>query len=282
MKRRNYRSSLWLLMLLFMMTSCTSGGENPSFSISMKQASKALEDMSVDPAVPDRPVLVLSGWMVPRSFSQGMADDICKGIDRKHVVPLSFFGTASFNDSANTVVQTLEKRFPSDDEYETVEVDVVAFSMGGLIARYAAIPPTDAPMTATFAGKKSSSLRKRLNINRLYTICTPHKGAQLAPFGMLDPSARDMITDSDLLQALDQDYAVNHRFDLKAYARLHDLIVGEQNTAPEGEPIWWVGRTFSGIGHVFANRDPRILADILRELRQEQGFTRPPASPIPN
>ncbi len=57
--------------------------------------------------------------------------------------------------------------------------------------------------------------------------------------------------------------------------------MGEEHAALPGVAPWWVpsGFTFS---HILAAWDKRILADILRRLRNEEPFSSEPAAPFPN
>ncbi|QDU35074.1 hypothetical protein KS4_31520 [Poriferisphaera corsica] len=276
--------SSWMGILstcLIALGGCAKGRTNPSFPLTVKKAKHELDLMAASPKPIPRPLIILGGWMDPGFSSEGLNNLIKPAITETPIIAIAFFGSSSFNESANKLIQQLESQIPSDDPNQTVEVDVVAYSMGGLIARYAAIPPQWAPNTTTNFGSTPTSSRKRLNIKNLYTICTPHQGAALAWLGSFDPNARDMKVNSDFLIALDKDYSSNSRFNLRAYARLDDLIVGEQNTAPNDIPTHWVGRSLMGGGHFLADQDPRIIADILRNLRSEPAYTTFPSSPVP-
>ncbi|QQE13147.1 hypothetical protein JD969_06705 [Planctomycetota bacterium] len=282
--RKMFGWSMGLLSsVLIAVGGCAKGRVNPSFALPVKKAKHELDMMAENPKQLSRPVIVLGGWMDPGFSSEGMANFVRKTTQNTAVIPIAFFGSSSFDDSANKLVKALEDELPSIEANETVEVDVIAYSMGGLIARYAAIPPREAPVSSTtFGTVVATTTRKRLNIRNLYTICTPHKGASLAWLGSFDPNARDMKAGSDFLMHLDQDYSMNRRFELRTYARLDDVIVGEENTAPDDVPIWWVGRAAMGGGHSWAEQDPRILADILRHMRDEPTYTQMPPAPLPD
>jgi hypothetical protein len=74
--------------------------------------------------------------------------------------------------------------------------------------------------------------------------------------------------------------APRHGYRLFAYVRLGDGVVGEEHAAPPGVNAWWVpnGLSFS---HLLAGYDDRILADILRRLRDEEPYSIEPAAPLP-
>ncbi len=64
------------------------------------------------------------------------------------------------------VIDAVDQKFPSSDPEVTTEVDVIGYSMGGLAARYAAMPATAVNLS-----------KRRLQIGRLFTISSPHRGA---------------------------------------------------------------------------------------------------------
>ncbi|TVQ30881.1 MAG: hypothetical protein EA376_11495 [Phycisphaeraceae bacterium] len=151
----------------------------------------------------------------------------------------------------------MEARWPSSDPEWTTEVDVVAVSMGGLVAR----------LGATEAFAEGEEGRKRLRIRRLFTMATPHRGAALADLLALDSAASDMKRDSLLLRALDEALP-SSEYEIIPYARTRDWTVGASRAAPpDCEPIWVDGPAF--LSHATIAMDGRILIDIARRLRGE-------------
>ncbi|QDU35075.1 hypothetical protein KS4_31530 [Poriferisphaera corsica] len=271
----NGRGLFAALTLLFIITSSGCGFSsrvNPSFSTSYDDAKVELTQMSEDPVLLNRPVVVLGGWgdpgFVPTSISKRM--QLATGDTR--VIAVNFLGTGGFDESARKAVREVDEAFPSDDPNQTVEVDVIGFSMGGLVARYAAIPVSE-------TGEKK--FRKRLNIKNLYTISTPHKGAELAWTAWWDPSARAMMPGSDFIVRLNRDFKENHRYNTTAYTRLQDLIVGEENAAPDGVDLWWVDNRPFQTAHGNSGTDRRFLADIARRLRSEPPLALGKPAPFP-
>jgi hypothetical protein len=117
----------------------------------------------------------------------------------------------------------------------------------------------------------------------LFTIASPHTGADLASLPTFDSRARDMRAGSAFLARLNgetHDGDSSGDYQLFAYVRLEDGIVGEEHAAPPGVVSWWVpsGFTFS---HLLAAWDKRILADILRRLRDEEPYSTQPDAPLP-
>lgn len=240
---------------------------NPSFPLTTKQARVAWKEMKAEPKPFSRPVLVLSGIYDPGFVAHHIADELRDAAaDRAHVIPLSFFNFDTFERSAQRVVNRVEEAHRSESPDQTVEVDVVAFSMGGLVARQA----------ASFDAAQAQR-RKRLNIARLFTIASPHQGACLAWIPTFDSRVIDMRPDSQFLAQLNLEQP---GYELHAYTRLGDWIVGTANASPPTRHAWWVapGVSFS---HVFAGFDDRILADIARRLRGEAPYATEPPAPLP-
>jgi pimeloyl-ACP methyl ester carboxylesterase len=173
---------------------------------------------------------------------------------------VSFFTCPDLAACRDRLLRAVEQAFPGEDLTWTTEVDVVAQSMGGLVARYAALPPPDGQ-------------GRRLRIARLFTISTPHRGARLACLPTLHPLHRSMRPDSPIVAAL-QAALPQARYELYPYVGYHDLIVGREHAAPQGQTAWWVDTGPPGLAHLGAMLDPRIQADIARRLRGEPPFTR--------
>ena len=243
---------------------------NPSFPLTSGEAKAAIKQMHHDRKPLARPVIVLGGIHDPGLAPSHIADVIRDSVpdaDRPRVYDIAFLETWSFDSCADKLIRKLEARFPSENSHESTEVDVVAFSMGGVVARHAA------------SDNYASRHGRRLRIARLFTISSPHQGAKLASLPTFDERAKDMRPDSPFLTALNAD-AGGTAYPLFAYVRLEDTVVGEEFAAPPGMRAWWVGRglTFS---HTLAAHDERILADILRRLRYEEPYSTDPAAPLP-
>jgi pimeloyl-ACP methyl ester carboxylesterase len=174
---------------------------------------------------------------------------------------------SDFDTLRDRLIAKVDQAFGSgDDEAQTVAVDVIGFSMGGIISRYAAMP---------IEGKR------RLNIRRLYTISSPHRGAAWATIFSPDSLVRDMHADSAFLAGLDE-VLPTADYELTCYVRLGDHVVGPQNAAPEGVPLWWVPSDPFTESHMDAAKDPRIVADIARRLRGEMPMSEIVPTPLPD
>ena len=256
---------------------CATGPVNPSLPITSADAEADIRRMRDEPRTLDRPVVVLAGWADPFFANTYWRDTLRKtGVERDRIVDLSFLGRWTLASCREKVLAEVEKAWPSDDPEWTREVDVVAFSMGGLVARASAAPARD-----------DAQNPRRLRIARLYTIASPHRGSSLAalmPNGLsLDRRIIEMQPGSDTLMYLnDVRAAGDAAYELATYTRLNDWVIDSANTAPEGEAPWWVATPFLHRPHQEAYRDPRIEADILRRLRGESPLTTSPPAPLPD
>jgi len=257
-----------LVAVATMATGCTADDPlNPSFALTLADSKLALREMAREPRPYNRPVVVLGGIYDPGVVASVLGDKFRRlSGEPDQVISVSFFGQGSFDRCRERVIRRVDEAFPTDDPDRTVEVDVVGVSMGGLVARYAAAPRADGGRT--------------LRIRRLFTISTPHRGAQMATLPTIDRRTLDMRPGSAFLDGLDNALAAQDYL-IIPYTRLDDAVVGEANTAPTGRAPFWVPNVPGSFAHMFAMEDPRILADIARRLRGETPFTIEPPMPLP-
>lgn len=243
--------------LATLLPGCISVGDrNPRFDISDEEAYEDWKRMEANPVELDRPVVFIGSYRGPdfhvsslnRRFvklTSGDRDDFAR-------IPTWFDDTTGAVVD-RTIAVTADRFGLSEDGTETVEVDVIGLSMGGVIARAAAVEAEGRP---------------RLKIRNLYTIASPHRGANLA--GMISPDAcaRDLCCESDFINAINDVYE-DHAYELYPYGVLNDGVVGVINTAPPGElPIWTRGKFWGSHMTVVENRP--IITDIARRLRDEE------------
>jgi pimeloyl-ACP methyl ester carboxylesterase len=248
-----------LLLLAGALSGCVPHMPPPSDGFTAPSATVRAEiaRMEAEPAGLTRPLVVITGWRSPGVFADSIEVSLTRltGADASQTMSLATPFANSLIQGGAAVVRAVEARWPGDDPEWTVEVDVVGYSMGGLVARVAAAPPTE-----------SETPRKRLRIRTLYTLSTPHAGTHgwgdlFAP----DAAARQMQKESDLLASLNAALP-EAGYTLVCYATLNDKIVGAKHAAPPGmDPIWTPadGR----LSHFSIPRNMRILADVALRLR---------------
>jgi triacylglycerol esterase/lipase EstA (alpha/beta hydrolase family) len=127
-------------------------------------------------------------------------------------------------------------------------IAIVAHSMGGLAAR------------AWMRGYGSAK------VARLITLGTPHHGTVLANLGP-GANAAQMRRDSPWLRALDAGETEDVRARIVSLYTHHDNIVAPQDSSilPGARNV-----AFGGVGHVALGSNPRVLAEVLRVLRELQ------------
>lgn len=251
---------------------------NTSLAVSREQAVALSDKMRHDHRPLARPVVVLNGYRGLPSLANRIARklrEMTSG-DRADLLPISYTLDTDFDRIAAEVVRRVDARWPSADPDQTVEVDVVGISMGGLVARWAALPPAQRfrGAASTPPGKATG---KRLRIAHLFTISTPHRGAGFCDSLAPDAAARDMRRGSPFLGVLDAALP-SAPYELVCYGQLRDHLVGATRCAPEGrQPIWTSG-TFL-FSHFKAGDNPLFLADIARRLRREPALLEPGPPP---
>ena len=240
---------------------------NASFPLTRDAAKAELDEMRRDRVALERPLIVATGYMDPGSSLARMVKRYRSLVSNPDwVIGVPFFTTVTFDSCRERVIDKLEAKFPSGDPDWTVEVDVVGLSMGGLVARHAASPRTDGG--------------KRLRINRLFTLGTPHRGAQAAAPEGLDRRVPDMSEGSDFLRRLDELHDPG-AYEIFAYVRLGDELVGESNATPPSGSFWWLPTPPLQSPHLNIQDDLRMTADIARRLRNEPAYATEPALPLP-
>jgi pimeloyl-ACP methyl ester carboxylesterase len=255
------------LVLLLLAAGCAERPVNASFAVSSDQARDALRVMAKQPKPLNRPLVIVGGYDDPgfgMMLLHGQLDPVIR--DRR-VVTVDLAFAMTFDDCRRQILAAVDHAYPTDDAVRTREVDVIGISMGGLAARYAATPKP---------GKRV------LAVSRLFTISSPLRGATLATLPTFDSKHIDMRRGSRFLKALAAAESTTPAYELVPYVRLRDGIVGAANAAPEGRTAWWVPVGALDLSHMCAPADPRIVADIVRRLRDEEPFTTDPPAPLPS
>ena len=280
-----------LVVLALLAAGCVGHpGTNRSFDVTAAEAGQALREMAASPQTLDRPVVVLGGLNDPGFSPAHLAAQVRRVTGDPRTLTFTFGPFESVDACARRVVRKVERRFPGDDPTATAEVDVIAFSMGGLVARAAAAPArpsASAPKGAADAAPDRTP--RRLRIARLFTISSPHRSAAMAaalPALPLPGHVQaDLRPGSSFLRALGEREVVEERggqsYETCAYVRLGDTVVGQANASLPGRPPHWLSTPPLQDPHHLAFCDPRIVADIARRLRGETPFAADPPEPLP-
>lgn len=265
------RLSAGVLLALLPMLGCAAQPTNDSFPVTVRDAQRALGDMRDAPVPLLRPLVILGGMNDP-GLASGILRAEFKEVTRDdRVIGVSFLFCGDFDACRRQVIEAVDRAFPSDDPQYTTEVDVIGVSMGGLVARYAAVP--------SFSDKEGGG--RRLRIARLFTISSPHRGAAWAVLPTFSRLHADMRPRSEFLRGLSDAESAAAGYEIYPYVRLGDMIVGVANAAPQGQVAWWVPGEMLQDAHVMAAVDARILADVARRLRGEEPLTSFPRQPPP-
>lgn len=239
---------------------------NPSFNVSLDSARRSFDQMDAHPQRLPRPVVMIGGFLDFGRVMQRSAQRLAGAFGDMPMITVSVTSCQSFAACRRRVLDAVNAAWPSDDPDHSIEVDVVGFSLGGLIARDAAGPSAD---------PKDS---RQLTMRRLFTISSPHTGAILAQRISLWQFHRDMRPDSAFINRVN---AEPRDYELFCYTHLNDEIVGEQHSAPPNVTAWWLAdpRYFSV--HRSSLSDDRILADIALRLRGETPLSHEPPTTLP-
>jgi hypothetical protein len=235
---------------------------NPDFQVPPGGLRAEFARMAASPTTAPRPLITLSGWRAIALPSQVLAGRLRRLIGQVETLSLCFTLINRFDQAADHLVRRINRRFPNGDAGQTVEVDVVATSMAGLVSRLAAIR-TDG--------------RARLRIARLFTLATPHRGAVIANRIAPDPTVRDMKPGSALLEKLDAALP-DAEYELVCYARLRDAWVDARIAAPRSQEPFWVPGSLLWSHHTVTT-DRLIIADIARRIRDEDPLARRGSAP---
>lgn len=226
------------------------------------------QELKQGPIELQRPVVVLSGYHAWPTMAGRLKERIAMLTEgnEDRVISVAYTFKGDFNDMVPHAIREIEKRFPSDDPDETIEVDVIGISAGGLVARAAALPLAD-----------NDPRPKRLKINRLFTMGSPHRGAILAEKIALDAAAKDMIRGSAFLTRLDEALP-EIDYEIYPYTNLNDTWVGATRASPVGMVPYWTGgrKMFSHFG---VSDNWMFILDIAMRLRGETPIAAPPSEP---
>lgn len=255
----------WSLLLGAALAGGCAEPMNPAFPVTTEQAQADIKLMDANPVSLPRPLVIIGGLDDPGVFpaSLSCSFDHLTAHDRFVVVALA--DCHSIDACRAKIIHCVEELYPSGDPRQTTPVDVVAYSLGGVAAEYAALPLLEGG--------------QNLHIVRLFTISSPLQGASFARYTpAITPLVRQLRPGSGLMKMLADNPPT---YPVYSYVRLYDYVIGDQHAANAGETPWWAPKPFLELPHTDAPTDARIIADIARRLRDQQPLTLEPPAPLP-
>lgn len=222
-----------------------------------------------------RPVLILNGYHGWSGLAYSHRDRLAQltSKNKDDFLAVSYAFATDIVDAATQVLNAMQERW-GDAHGRLPQVDVLGISMGGLVARWCAMTPearAKLPAVSGQRGGRSGSIPQiSLDVARLFTFASPHRGAILADKIAPDPAGQAMKTNSPFVAALNDAAALQSTRinEMICYTQLRDTWVGAKNTAPPGvHPCWVDGPPL--FAHFTAARNPIVFADVARQLRGE-------------
>ena len=225
---------------------------NPGFSTTRDEARDILAACAARPIPLSRPIFIIAGYHSPLFTIRPIESALRRCVaDPELIHTISCPFAPSLESAAASALAAISKHTSAP------EIDIIGHSLGGIVGRMLLAEPK---LPANFPV-----------VHRLFTLATPHCGAIIAPLAPIDRAARQLHRESDFLAALNAQ-PIPPSTQLICYARLCDWWVGAKNCAPPGHyPFWLDADTFISrlLGHFSITRDERILADIIRRVRNE-------------
>ncbi|MDP1660905.1 MAG: hypothetical protein Q8L55_03230 [Phycisphaerales bacterium] len=239
------------------------GGSDPTFRADAAEVAAELARMRADPRPLTRPLVILSGYHTPAQVAWWLRQRLATltSGNPADILTVSYPAQTTIEGAAEQSLAAISKRWGRGVVERPEGLDVVGISMGGLVARFAAL----APEARSIAGRPTEPSSGRLPIARLFTFATPHQGSHRAARIAPDAAARDMKPDSAFLAALN---AHPRAYPLVCYSQRGDAVVLPQAAAPPGlRPLVADGSRL--MSHFTTAHNPWFLVDLARRLRGE-------------
>jgi pimeloyl-ACP methyl ester carboxylesterase len=210
-------------------------------------AHDALRRWGREPVPLPRPVVLLTGWGMPRH----MLDAYRFALERLtvgwegHIHRRAIHLLSTIPHLGSDLAEAIE-----DDEPNASSVDVIAQSMGGIVAREAA----------------RAFRSTRLRIHRLYTLASPHAGGRPIVRCVCDPKAWALSQTSSYLCELNAD-ASSHDFPIMTLRLRRDFFVPRHSAHAVGTRHYDLDcmRAWHP-PHTWSQWDVRLMAIILGDL----------------
>lgn len=222
---------------------------------------------ALPPAQLARPVVVFNGYHGWWGLASTVRDALRAATGSNDIVCVSYAHRCSLAAAASDARRAIERHLGKAYATGDASFDAVGISMGGIIARMLATPGVDASDERTLSHARAG---EKLNIARVFTLGTPHRGAMRAEHLPVDAAAQAMRASSPTTCALQRSVEAGLGPTLRCFAQTRDGVVGTRNCSPRGVRCERMpGPRFGS--HFSSARNPVFLAAIVRELRDEAG-----------
>lgn len=228
-----------------------------NLAVPVSALARARDQMLTTPKPLDRPVVVIAGFADPGLYAALVARELCRLTSRTKpdfILP-TINPFADITQSGARVAAQVRSRLATRGLDPDSPVDMVGMSMGGLVARTSGSGLIDEP----------------LKIRNLFTLGTPHRGAQIADTISPSTASDQMRPGSDFLQRLDSHPVPEHTH---CFTMQGDKVIGPDSGVARGATEYRLpGRP--GEDHLHIMADPLALMHIARLLRHEPGVLAP-------
>lgn len=189
---------------------------------------------------PRRPIILLHGFLLTQTSWLVLGHRLRRrGLGPLHAT--TYYSLQSVRTSAEHLAAFVDEVCA---RHHAERVDIIAHSMGGMVARY-------------FVERLGGAQR----LGRLITIASPHKGTLMGRYGLV-AGARDLVTDSELLAELAAPRAGLPYTSI--WSRCDSVILPQSSSsiAPVGEDC-----VFDDLGHLSLLASRRVTDAIAKRLR---------------
>ncbi len=198
-----------------------------------------------------RPVILIGGWMDEPSVMEEVRAWLarCAPGDAARIRVADTRGPGGLSEAADRLVE----------EFGTCgDVDVVGYSVGGLVAREAA---------------REGRGDRRLRVRRLFAIATPHRGTVWGRLWGIAPQReqlRDVRPGSDFLAALEADPSASS-MEITSIWFEGDIVCSRESALAEGASRRVYEAPPGPRVHDGCIRDPRLVRDVVGAILESGG-----------
>ena len=231
-----------------------------NLEVTLGSLAKIRSHMLANPAELERPVVVIAGYADPGLYTTLVARELRRLTSRSKadfILP-TINPFADIAESGARAAAQVQRALADRGLDPGSPVDMVGMSMGGLVSRAAGSGLVEDPIT----------------IARLFTLGTPHRGAEIADRISPSVASTQMRPGSAFLRGLDAYPVPSETF---CFTTPGDTVIGPERGVARGATEYRLpGRP--GEDHLHIMADPLALMEIARRLRAEPGVLTPHAT----